>query len=61
VDVKTAQEDGTTELEGDELLDRATALNRDLFTRDEDLLVEAKLRQTARRFFVGIIYPISSA
>ncbi len=39
-----------------ELLDRATALNRVLVTRDEDLLAEASARQHARRFFCGIIY-----
>jgi hypothetical protein len=56
VDVKTAQEDGTIELPDDELLDRATALNRALFTRDEDLLAEAKTRQQSGRFFAGVIY-----
>ena len=55
-DVKTAQEDDTTELEDDELLDRATALNRALFSRDEDLLAEATARQRAGRFFAGVIY-----
>lgn len=56
MDVKSAQQDGTTELEDDQLLDRATALNRALFTRDDDLLAEAKKRQQAGRFFAGIIY-----
>jgi len=56
VDVMTAQEDGTRELPDDELLDRATALNRALFTRDEDLLAEADARQKAARFFAGVIY-----
>ena len=56
VDVKTAQEDGTIEMEDDELLDRATGLNRALFTRDEDLLAEARTRQQAGRFFAGVIY-----
>ena len=41
VDIRTAQVDGTTEMEDDLLLDRATALNRALFTRDQDLLAEA--------------------
>ncbi len=54
--VKTAQEDGTTELEDKELLDRATALNRALFSRDEDLLAEATARQRAGRFFAGVLY-----
>ena len=56
VDVKTAQEDGTTQLPDDKLLDRATELNRALFTRDEDLLAEAALRQTRGQFFAGVIY-----
>lgn len=41
VDVLTAQEDGTTELRDPELVDRASALGRILFTRDQDLLGEA--------------------
>jgi len=56
VDVKTAQEDGTTELADDRLLDRATALSRVLFTRDEDLLAEARMRQRTGRAFAGVIY-----
>ena len=38
VDVFTAQEDGATRLSDAELLDRATALGRVLFSQDEDLL-----------------------
>ena len=53
VEVKTAQEDGTTQLEDDLLLDRASALNSALFTRDRDLLAEAKARQRTGRFFCG--------
>jgi predicted nuclease of predicted toxin-antitoxin system len=56
VDVKTAQADGATQLSDEELLDRATVLNRALFTRDEDLLAEAKKRQKAGRLFAGVIY-----
>jgi len=56
VDIKTAQEDSTTEMPDDQLLDRATALNRALFTRDKDMLAEAKARQRAGRFFAGVIY-----
>jgi uncharacterized protein DUF5615 len=41
VDVLTAFEDGTSELEDPALLDRAGQLGRVLFTRDDDLLVEA--------------------
>ena len=44
VDVLTAQEDGTTRLEDPDLLDRAGAVGRILFTRDEDLLAVAAER-----------------
>ena len=56
VDVLTAQEDGKAEAPDDELLDRATALGRALFTRDEDLLGEANARQQSGRPFAGVIY-----
>ena len=38
VDVLTAYEDGTSELEDAALLDRASEVGRVLFTRDDDLL-----------------------
>jgi len=41
VDVLTAQEDGSETLSDSELVNRATQLNRVLFTFDDDLLVEA--------------------
>lgn len=56
VDVLTAQEDGTRRFSDPDLLDRATVLNRVLFTRDEDLLREAARRQQNREFFAGVIY-----
>jgi predicted nuclease of predicted toxin-antitoxin system len=56
VDVLTAQLDGTTELSDPELLDRATALGRVLFSQDEDLLAEATLRQRGGQPFAGLIY-----
>ena len=56
VDVLTAQQDGAAELEDAELLDRASALERVLFTRDDDLLAEASQRQTNRIPFFGVIY-----
>lgn len=56
VDVLTAQDDGTTELDDPELLDRATALGRALFTRDQDLLREANQRRQKVEAFVGVIY-----
>lgn len=41
VDVLTAYEDGASELDDLELLDRAAELGRVLFTQDDDLLAEA--------------------
>lgn len=56
VDVLTAQEDNTDELPDPELLDRATALNRVLFTFDDDLLIEAVKRQRSSIPFSGVIF-----
>jgi len=51
IDVLMAQEDGAGALTDPELLDRAAALGRVLFTRDADLLVEATQRQRNGRSF----------
>ena len=56
VDVITAQEDGYRTALDDHLLDRATELQRVLFTQDEDLLAEAKHRQVKNISFAGVIY-----
>jgi hypothetical protein len=56
IDVLTAQEDGTDELEDPDLLDRATHLGRLLFTQDEDLLAEAARRQEQSVEFAGVVY-----
>ena len=56
VDVLTAYEDGTSELEDPDLLDRAGVVGRVLFTRDDDLLAEATQRQQAGISFRGVIY-----
>jgi len=56
VDVLTAQEDGHRTAVDDVLLDRATVLQRVLFTQDEDLLAEAKQRQIQGIPFAGVIY-----
>jgi hypothetical protein len=56
VEVITAQEDGTTRWEDAELLDRATALNRVLFTNDQDLLRIVAIRQQLGVPFAGVIY-----
>jgi len=56
VDVITAYEDGTHEIDDSSLLDRVSKLKRVLFTCDDDLLVEASVRQKEGRFFHGVIY-----
>jgi predicted nuclease of predicted toxin-antitoxin system len=56
VDVVTAYEDGTSAIDDPSLLDRATELERVLFTRDDDLLVEAAFRQQTGQPFHGVIY-----
>ncbi len=56
IDVVTAQEDGSTRLEDVPLLDRTTALERVLFSQDDDLLAIARVRQTQGVFFAGLIY-----
>ncbi len=56
VDVIRSQEDGSTRLSDPALLDRATALDRVLFTQDQDFLSEAARRQRAGDTFAGIVY-----
>lgn len=56
VDVLTAAEDGAALLADPDLLDRATALGRVLFSQDDDLLIEANHRQTNGIPFSGVIY-----
>jgi Domain of unknown function (DUF5615) len=56
VDVLMSQEDSTRERTDSELLDRATALHRLLFTQDEDLLREAAQRQERGETFAGVVY-----
>ena len=56
VDVLTAREDGSDRLDDPPLLDRATVLQRVLFTNDTDLLVEAARRQQVGVPFSGLIY-----
>lgn len=59
IDVTTAQEDGTTRLDDDKLLDRSTDLGRVIFTRDADFLREATLRQQRGVEFCGVVYAIN--
>jgi len=56
IDVLTAYEDGTSEYEDADLLDRATELQRVLFSQDDDLLSEAAKRIRENSFFYGVIY-----
>lgn len=56
VDVLTAYEDQHHQVDDDILLDRATELDRVLFTRDDDLLAEADKRQQTGIPFAGVIY-----
>jgi hypothetical protein len=56
VDVVTAQEDGAAEMADPELLDRARALGRVIFTQDQDFLREAQRRQEAGEAFAGVVY-----
>lgn len=56
IEVLTAQEDGSRRFEDVLLLDRATALQRVLFSQDEDFLTIARERQISRVFFAGLIY-----
>ena len=56
VDVMSAQEDKADTLSDPELLDRATTLQRALFTFDDDLLIEATNRQQEGIPFSGVIY-----
>lgn len=49
VDVLTAQQDGMSEASDEAILDRASSLNRIVFTHDNDFL-----RETARRMKDGI-------
>jgi predicted nuclease of predicted toxin-antitoxin system len=65
VDVLTAQEDGSEELEDDRLLQRATELARVLVSQDEDLLREGvrllRSRGTSPESFTRISFGSRSA
>lgn len=55
VDVLTAQEDDATRMDDGALLDRATALQRVLFSMDSDLRRESTQRQRTQGAFSGVI------
>lgn len=56
VDLLTAYEDHSHHLPDSDLLDRATALGRVLFSFDEDLIAEARRRQRDGIDFAGVIF-----
>ena len=56
IDILTVQEDGRTGFPDRKILDRATELNRIMFTQDDDFLVEAHRRQNLEQFFTGVVY-----
>jgi Domain of unknown function (DUF5615) len=56
VDVLTVQEDGRTSFPDPLILDRATELERVLFSQDDDFLAEANHRQDKQINFAGVIY-----
>jgi len=56
VDILTSFEDGTSEFDDPELLNRASELGRVLFSRDYNLLQEATMRQRNAVPFGGVIY-----
>ena len=56
IDVLIAQEDGSTRFEDTELLERATELERVLFSQDDDFLAIARQRQNQGMVFAGLIY-----
>ena len=52
IDVLTVQEDNYFSKSDPELIDRAFLLRRALFTYDDDLLVEAAIRQRSGKEFM---------
>jgi hypothetical protein len=56
VDVLTVQADGRIGFRDPIILDRATELERVLFSQDDDFLAEATRRQQARKNFSGVVY-----
>jgi predicted nuclease of predicted toxin-antitoxin system len=56
IDVLTAQEDGSSELDDRQLLDRAGELKRLLVTQDVGFLREAARRRAQNKPFGGIVY-----
>jgi hypothetical protein len=67
VDVLTAQEDNAARLSDDELLDRAMALGRVLFSQDETCFVkrhtgiEVQRSSRASSILISVVSPMGSA
>ena len=56
IDLLTARQDGLRQASDTRLLDRATELDRVLFSQNDDRLVEAKQSQVEGIEFAGVIY-----
>lgn len=56
IDVLTAYEDAASRLEDSDLLTRASALKRVLYTQDQDFLRIVAEWQKEQRHFTGVIY-----
>lgn len=56
VDVLRVQDDGHRSTDDELILDRAAALGRVVFTRDEDFLVIAQARQANGVPFAGVVF-----
>lgn len=56
IDVLTIQEDGRSTAEDNEVLCRATELQRVVFTQDDDFLVIAADRQHRSEEFSGVVF-----
>ncbi|MEM7116987.1 MAG: DUF5615 family PIN-like protein [Chloroflexota bacterium] len=56
VDIVTVQEDGFRAVDDPLILDRATQLNRLVFTNDDDFIVEAHKRQVENEYFSSVVY-----
>lgn len=56
IDILTVQGDNRSGISDPQVLDRATELQRVLFSQDDDLLAEAKSRQTRAVSFPGLVF-----
>ncbi len=58
IDLITAYEDGSSQLDDSELLDRATELERVLFTRDYNLYVLKRPINLKKRYFFSFRFKV---